>query len=147
MPTSRNNRSSHSKKAATRSTSSKSKAATPATSHKKAAIPAASAASSTTTANPLRVAANETFSVQQEASQLRPGYVSLYVNGSSRGEVNVAGRKLREFVIDQARSAGMRSCSVYVDGNKVTTDAADAALDSTTSPISKIEIVAKDTRA
>ena len=98
------------------------------------------------TPDPLRIAANEQFSIE-EPTRVPNGQVQLLVNGQDKGMVSVAGRVLGEFVTQKATSAGVRNFSVYVDGAKVNRDAAVAKLDDPNHPITKIEIVSKDSRA
>jgi len=106
----------------------------------------ASAAAAIPPADPLRVP-DEVFNVKETAKELPAGMVELVVSGSPRGQVEVKGRKLEEFVIQQAQRFSVKSFTVYVDGKKVSRDAASAVLDDPTRPIGKVEIVAKDSRA
>jgi len=94
-----------------------------------------------------QVVTNETFSVNAQASTLPAGTAALFVNGTSKGNVDVKGRKLLEFVTQQAQNHGLKNFSVYVDNSKVTMAVAQAPLDDPQRPVSKIELVAKDDRA
>lgn len=68
--------------------------------------------------------------------------VELVINGQSRGAVETEGAKLGAFVAAAAQRAGIRTFSVYADGQKLDTAAAGRSL----GQIARIEIVAKDAR-
>jgi len=105
----------------------------------------AAAAATLPRPDPLRVP-DETFEAQEEATRLPAGQVAVIVNGTPRGTVSCRGRKLGEFVQQQAQQYGVRRFTVYVDGKKISRDAVGAALDGDPQ-IGKVEIVAKDSRA
>lgn len=73
---------------------------------------------------------------------VQPGHVRLYIKGNDNGEVLVTGLKLLEFVKAQANAAGIRTFSVYLDGQKATMDMSDMPMES----FAKVEIVPKDAR-
>lgn len=92
--------------------------------------------------------ADELFSTQASAGRPIPvGKIQLVVNGHDQGVVDVRGRKLGEYVVQQAERAGVTNFSVYADGIKLNKSHANAALDDATHPVLKLEIVAKDARA
>jgi hypothetical protein len=64
------------------------------------------------------------------------------VNGTDRGVVNVERRVMGKFVTDTANQFGIRTFTVYLDGNKATTRQAGEPL----TGVAKVEIVAKDAR-
>lgn len=76
------------------------------------------------------------------ALAVEPGTIRLFVKQTDRGTFSTEGRKLAEFVREQASNAGIRTFSVYVDDRKADTSISEAPL----SNFSKIEIVAKDSR-
>jgi hypothetical protein len=69
--------------------------------------------------------------------------VKLSVNGTPKGDVSFTpGTTLNAFVVTQARLAGIRTFSVYVDGDKLNTEDASDPIEAGV----QIEIVAKDSR-
>jgi hypothetical protein len=77
-----------------------------------------------------------------EPANFNTGNVNLSINGSSKGSRVVGAMTVGQFIDSQARSAGIRTFSVYADGAKLTT--ADAA--KLASTFQEIDIVAKDSR-
>ena len=89
----------------------------------------------------------EVFSTEQEQPErirVAKGKVQLFVRGSDYGQVDVNGQKLADFAVAQARSAGIRTFSVYADGEKVEPGSKQA--NSKADAFAKIEIVPKDSR-
>lgn len=85
--------------------------------------------------------ADDVFEVGGERPR-QQGMVELFVNGESRGTINVAGQTLGQFVSQQVNRAGIRSFSVYVDNAKI--GKSQGNMDMGT--IGKVEIVSKDAR-
>lgn len=69
------------------------------------------------------------------------GQVELIVNGSSKGRVSTGGQTLGDFVKAQATRYGIRTFSVYLDGQKAYTEDSGRTISA-----SKVEISAKDSR-
>lgn len=68
--------------------------------------------------------------------------IEVVINGNSSSVEVSPGTTLIDFVTEQAQGAGIRTFSVYIDGQKA--DTSQAGKDITTA--SKVEIVAKDAR-
>jgi hypothetical protein len=74
--------------------------------------------------------------------EVEPNSALLFVNGSSRGHVETSGMTLGEFAINHANRQGIRSFSLYANGQKVDTSQSNIPM----TGIHKVEIVAKDSR-
>ena len=82
---------------------------------------------------------NEVFSTDMQMINT----VEVVINGASIGQIEVADNaRLGAFVVEQARNAGIRSFSVYVDGNKAVTSDSNKLL----ADVKSIAIVAKENR-
>lgn len=77
-------------------------------------------------------------------SNFQTGEIELVINGQSKGKVNPGAQTLGQFVKAYAHSYGIRTFSVYLDGEKVDTEQASDVL--AQSGATKLEIVAKDAR-
>jgi len=89
---------------------------------------------------------SEVFSTEPKPKrevEVPKGAVLLFVNGNSKGTVDTDGQNVGAFVVSQAQRYGVRSFSVYLDGVKANTGVASRSM----SGFSKVEIVAKDSRA
>lgn len=70
------------------------------------------------------------------------GSVELLVNGQSKGGKRTNGQNVGTFVKNQAQAYGLKSFSVYINGQKFFTEQASQPLPDG----AKVEIVAKDAR-
>ena len=80
--------------------------------------------------------------VEETTIEVPNGSVAVFVNGRSQGNVHSEGQKLGDFAVGVAQRAGITSFSIYADGVKMTSKDKDKSL----AQITKIEIVAKDSR-
>jgi hypothetical protein len=80
---------------------------------------------------------DDVFSIETSPSGLE-----VLINGVSRGRVATPQGTLKEFAVSQARTYGIRTFSVYADGQKLTEADAGRAV----SGVLRLEIVAKDSR-
>jgi hypothetical protein len=74
--------------------------------------------------------------------EVEPNSALLFVNGSSRGHVETSGMTLGQFAVNHATRQGIRSFSLYANGQKVDTSQSNIPM----TGIQKVEIVAKDSR-
>lgn len=83
-----------------------------------------------------------TTPTEQLVRQVPAGHILLFVNGREQGTVDVRNKTIGAFVKETAENKGMRSFSVYADGEKLKVSKAN----STFAGVQKLELVAKDSR-
>ena len=87
----------------------------------------------------------ETFTTgggKPETVKVARNSVVLLINGRDKGVVDTTGTKMREFVEARAKAAGIRTFTVYLDGQKANTSMGGMPM----SRFGKVEILAKDSR-
>jgi hypothetical protein len=109
----------------------------------------ASAKAKTTAGGHLPVAADKVdgalFTTEQAGTITVPrGRVQLFVKGSDHGQVNTNGQSIGELGVASARSAGIRTFSLYADGVKV--EPGDTLAKAKADSVAKLEVVPKDSR-
>lgn len=80
---------------------------------------------------------------QNGTTNFPAGEVEILINGSSKGKVTVNNQTLGQMIRAQAKTYGLRTFSVYVDGRKA--DTSDSAIDQLCKA-NQIDLVAKDAR-
>lgn len=84
----------------------------------------------------------EVFDAQMDSLEVPAGQVLLYVNGNDRGFHSAGEMTLGQFAIARAQANSIRTFSIYANGQKMDTSAANLPVSS----FKKIEIVTKNAR-